>query len=124
MNWYLEHVLDCADHPDVVLDHLGQLVEVCAGLLRVHLLHLLLHGRQLRERARQLRVLLGRGERGQRPGQRPRRVGKGAAVVVEGLSRTMEAAELVIQLVHHFALLLEPEKELQEHCNISGILIS
>ena len=94
----------------------------------MHLLHLLLHRRELRERARQLRVRLGGGKGGQRPGifviselhiivmsysffppgERSRRVCERAAVLEEGLGGAVEAAQLVVQLLHYLGLLLEP----------------
>lgn len=54
----VESIFDGAHNPDVVVDELGQQVEVVLGLLLVHLLHLLLHVGELLQRRRQLRVIL------------------------------------------------------------------
>ena len=42
------------------------------------------------------------------PGERSRRVCEGAAVLEEGLGGAVEAAQLVVKLLHYFGLLLEP----------------
>ena len=42
------------------------------------------------------------------PGERTRRVGEGAPVLEEGLGRAVEAAQLVVKLLHYLGLLLEP----------------
>merc|ERR1719373_1525936 len=55
----IESVLHCADYSDVIVDQLGEKVEVVLGLLLVNLLHFLLDVRQLLEGGGQLGVVLG-----------------------------------------------------------------
>ena len=44
------------------------------------------------------------------PGERARRVGECPPVLEEGLGRAVQAAQLVVQLVHYLGLFLEPAR--------------
>ena len=64
--FYLHDVFDSTDEPDVVFDELGELEELCRGLVVVDVSHLLLDRRHLSDGGRQARVLLRTAQHRQR----------------------------------------------------------
>ena len=74
--------------------------EALTHLVGVHPLHLLLHRRELRQRARQLAVRLRRGEGGQRPGE-----------VKDHLMNPMTTSYM-IELIECISLLTEQSNDL------------
>ena len=77
-------------------------------LLEMHVLNLLLDGRQLRQRARQLGVLLGLRQLGQAARHAARHEGQMAAVLEQGLGGAVQATQLVVQLVYHALFFFKP----------------